>query len=118
MPPIQGETGIEKAERLRKASNLLREKARLARVCGVLKAKAAVCAKIEELLIQEGELEADLMNSPRTVVEKKPDAAETIMMIEDKTLVNPDIDQSMFANFKMEAHLPAPDGQISSKVFG
>ena len=118
MPPIQGETAIEKAERLRKASNVLREKARLARVCGVLKAKAAVCANVEELLIQDGELEADLMSAPRAVVEKKPDANEQpLMMIEDKT-VNPDIDQSMFANFKMEAHLPAPDGQISSKVFG
>ena len=65
MPPISGESSMDKAERLRKAANALREKARYARVTAILKNKPSVCAKVEELLIQEGELELELATSPR-----------------------------------------------------
>ena len=97
---------MEKAERLRKASNLLREKARLTRVISVLKSKTAVCARVEELLISEGELEQDLMSSPRdkTKDSKPDDEPTTVMMIEDGTRVT-DMDNELFNGFKMEAHI-------------
>ena len=72
MPPIAGECGLEKAERLRKASNVLREKARYCRVTNVLKTKPAICARVEETLIQEGELTVDMM-SPREPKTKNDD---------------------------------------------
>ena len=99
MPPISGESSMDKAERLRKAANALREKARYARVTAILKFKPSVCAKVEELLIQEGELEMELATSPRQDI-AKPDPEKPILMLEDSNKAASD--DTEFAQFKLE----------------
>ena len=104
MPPIQGETAMEKAERFRKAANVLREKARFTRVSTILKKRPDICATVEDTLIREGVLEADLATSPRSATtddDHKPDPKPMMMIQDDSQLPPGEVD--IFDGFKMEA---------------
>ena len=64
MPPLAGETDTQRAERLRLKSVQFRNKAKLARVFGVLKQNPTACLKVEEDMVRDGYLEAELLTSP------------------------------------------------------
>ena len=104
MPPIQGETAMEKAERFRKAANVLREKARYTRVANILKKRPDICQKCEEILISEGILEQDLGQSPRSTQpdDQTPEPKPMLMINDDAAINDPELNDRL-ANFKMEA---------------
>jgi hypothetical protein len=84
MPPIAGETQLQRAERLRRLSIELKEKARYVRVCDYLKHHPADLIEIEKQLIEDGKMESETAYTPAKATRRaKALEAEPLLMLED-----------------------------------